>query len=84
LAAGKPIVASDVGEVRNMVEGAGLLVAPGKPEALAQGILELADNEALRKTLAIAARQRAETKYNWRCSAENLEKAYETALRIKR
>jgi glycosyltransferase involved in cell wall biosynthesis len=77
LASGKPIVASDVGEVRRMLEGgAGLLVEPGSPEAIVRGILELAGNEALRKTMAVAARQRAETKYNWRCSAENLERAY--------
>lgn len=78
LASGKPIVASDVGEVRNMVEGVGLLVEPGKPEALAKGILELAGDEALREKMAAAARQRAETKYNWQSSAENLEKAYRT------
>lgn len=76
MAAGKPIVASDVGEVRNMLEGVGLLVEPGKPEALARGILELAGSEQLRKTLAVAARQRAEAKYNWQCSVEILEKAY--------
>ena len=81
MASGKPIVASDVGEVRNMLDGAGLLVEPGKPEALAKGILELAGNEKLRKTMAAAARQRAETKYNWRCSSKNLEKAYKTAFR---
>lgn len=77
LASGRAIVASDVGEVRNMVEGAGLLVAPGKPEALAEGVLKLAGDEALRKKMASAARQRAETTYNWQASAENLEKAYQ-------
>ena len=76
MASGKAIVASDVGEVRNMLDGAGLLVEPGKPEALVEGILGLAGDETLRKTIAAAARQRAETKYNWWCSAENLEKAY--------
>jgi len=79
MASGKPIVASNVGEVRNMLDGAGLLVEPGKPEALAKGILKLAGNETLRKTMAAAARQRAETKYNWWCSAENLERAYKIA-----
>lgn len=76
LASGKPVVASNVGEVKNMLEGAGLLVEPGKAEALAKGILELAGNERLRATMATAARKRAETKYNWPCSVENLEKAY--------
>jgi glycosyltransferase involved in cell wall biosynthesis len=79
MASGKPIVASDVGDVRNMLDGVGLLVESGKPEALAEGILELVRNEKLRNTMAAAARQRAETKYNWECSAGNLEKAYKTS-----
>lgn len=78
LASGKPIVASDVGEVRNMVEGAGELVPPGDPEALAQGILKVAKDEVLRKTMGEAARQRAETIFNWKKSAENLEQSYQT------
>ena len=81
IASGKPVVAGDVGEVRNMLDGAGLLVEPGNPGALAKGILELAGNEPLRRTMATAARQRAEAKYNWRCSAENLEKTYQADLR---
>lgn len=80
MASGKPIVASDVGEVRNMVGGVGLLVEPGKPEALAEGILELVSNEKLRNTMAVAARQRAETKYNWEFSTGNLAKAYKSIL----
>ncbi|OGX11591.1 MAG: hypothetical protein A2351_06280 [Omnitrophica bacterium RIFOXYB12_FULL_50_7] len=80
MASGKPVVASDVGEVRNMLEGAGLLVEPGNPEAFAKGILKLVGDEALRKTMATAARQRAATKYNWRCSVENLERAYEKSI----
>jgi glycosyltransferase involved in cell wall biosynthesis len=76
LASGKAIIASDVGEAGNMVQGVGLLVPPGDSEGLARGILELAGNDALRKTMELAARRRAEEKYNWRFSAENLEKAY--------
>jgi glycosyltransferase involved in cell wall biosynthesis len=82
LASGKPIVASDVGEARNMVHGVGLLVESGKPAALAEGILELARNEKLRSDMAVAARQRAETKYNWEYSAGNLEKAYKKILHM--
>jgi len=80
MASGKPIVASDVGEVRNMMKGVGLLVEPGKPGALAKGILELAGNKKLRKTMAAAARQRAEAKYNWCFSTDVLERAYKVAL----
>jgi len=80
LASGKAIVASDVGEVRNMLEDAGVIVEPGKADRIAEGIMELAGNDTRRKAMAAAARRRVEIKYNWRSSAEVLEKAYEALL----
>lgn len=80
LASGKAIVASDVGEVRNMLDGAGLLVPPGRTDKIAEGILELAGDDERRQTMGKAARQRVEIKYNWRSSADVLEKAYEAVL----
>ena len=76
MAAGKPIVASDVGEVRKMLEGVGLLTKPGSPDEMAECVLSLATQKPLRVQMSLAARQRAEERYNWRCSADNLEKAY--------
>jgi glycosyltransferase involved in cell wall biosynthesis len=76
LASGKPVVASDVGEVRHMVDGVGLLVPPGSAEGMARGILELAEDEGRRQAMAAAARKRAEERYNWRVSAENIERVY--------
>jgi len=80
LASGKAIVASDVGEVRNMLEGAGLLVRPNSEQSIAEGILKLIDDERLRKRLSLSARQKAEATYNWTFSVKNLEKAYQSAL----
>ena len=48
LASGKPIVASLVGEVRNMVGGAGLLVAPSNYPALAKAITEFLGNKPIK------------------------------------
>ncbi len=76
LASGKPIVASDVGEVKRMLGGAGILTLPGDPESLAQDIKKLLDDEPLRKRLSIKARQRAEDLYNWKNTAENLLDIY--------
>jgi glycosyltransferase involved in cell wall biosynthesis len=81
MAAGKPVVASDVGEVGNMLGGAGLLVKPGDAQALADGILVLARDKERRAAMAVLARQRAETRYNWTSSAEQLEKAYQAGAR---
>ena len=76
MAAGKPIVASDVGEVRNMLGDAGLLVQPGSPGEMAKGILKLAVNPELRYQMSMAARKRAEYTYNWRNLVKRLEKVY--------
>jgi len=80
LASGKAIVASDVGEVKRMIGGAGILTAPGDPQDLARGIFKLLDDEPLRKRLAIKARQRAQEIYNWENTADNLLKIYKTSL----
>jgi glycosyltransferase involved in cell wall biosynthesis len=76
LAAGKPIVASNVGEVKRMLGGAGIMVAAGDPRELAQGILTMLYDEPLRKRLAAKARQRALEIYNWENTAENLLSVY--------
>jgi glycosyltransferase involved in cell wall biosynthesis len=82
LASGKAIVASDVGEIRSMVGEAGLLVSPGNSSELAAGIIKLCKNKSLRTIMAINARKIAERKYNWKYSADNLEKAYKYAQGI--
>jgi glycosyltransferase involved in cell wall biosynthesis len=41
LGAGKPVVATDVGGVAEMVAGAGIVVPPGEPAALARALEEL-------------------------------------------
>jgi len=83
LASGAAIVASNVGEVRNMVGGAGVLVKPSSQEALAGGISLLLDNEKLRSELSIAARKRACESYNWEVSVVNLLNAYKKSLSLK-
>jgi glycosyltransferase involved in cell wall biosynthesis len=82
LASGKPIVASLVGEVRNMVGGVGLLVDPGNYSALAEGIINLLENQPLRQEMGIRARRRAENRYNWHNTALTLTKAYEKAMSL--
>jgi len=77
LAAGKAIVASDVGEVKRMLGDSGITVKPGNEEALAQGILRFLRNDEFRRENEIKARKRAEDEYNWKVTANNLLKAYE-------
>jgi len=76
MAMGKAIVASNVGEVRKMLGGVGILVGPGDFHLLAEGILTLLKDKTMRDNLGRSARKRAERKYNWPYSTKNLLNAY--------
>ena len=79
LACGKPIVASDVGEVGRMVGDAGILAKPGDVNSLAQGIVTLLCNESLRRDYGERARRRACAEFTWGETARNLLDAYKRA-----
>ena len=83
LASGRPIVASRMGEVASMVEGAGVLVKPGDADDLARGINELLDDPERSATLGERARRRAELKWNWGTPAEQLVKAYRKCMQFQ-
>ena len=61
MAAGVPIVATDVGACREVLDGGrcGLLVEPGSPEALADGIRQVLADDLAAQLRATAARERA-------------------------
>jgi len=84
LAAGKAIVASRMGEVPRMIGDAGVLVAPGDPAELADGIERLLADPGLRADLGRRARLRAETEFNWGVTAEQMLLAYELGLHERR
>ena len=82
LAFGKPMVLSDVGGFREVVEehGAGRLVAPGDATALAGAIGELLADPAERERLAERARAAAEGPYSWDSVASRTLAVYEEVL----
>jgi glycosyltransferase involved in cell wall biosynthesis len=59
MAAGTPVVATDVGGLHDMVWGTGLLVAPGDPEEIAKGTDRLLAEPALRADLVARGRDAA-------------------------
>lgn len=71
MAAGRPIVASRVGQVREVIEDGvtGLLVEPGDPQDLIDSIERLRANPALRCALGAQARGAVEGR-TWRRNAE--------------
>lgn len=62
LAAGRPVVATRVGGIPELVRHGreGLLVEPGDPEALAENVASLLQDDERRDEMARAARRRAE------------------------
>ena len=81
-AAGKAIVATDVGGTREIFPpsaGAAILVPPNDPAALADGIAKLAANARLRLQLGIAARGRAVEGFDIATAAAGLLTHYREA-----
>lgn len=78
-----PIVASDVGEVRTALAdgGAGILVPPGDPAALAAAIRRVFTEPETAQQLATTATQRARAEYDVCRAAERYAALYCAALR---
>jgi polysaccharide biosynthesis protein PelF len=60
MACGKGIVATDVGGIREALEGCGLLVRSSHPQELASAIVQLLQDEKLRSKLGAAALERVQ------------------------
>ena len=64
MACATPVIASDVGSLAYVVDGAGgLIVPPGRPEALAAAGLRILTDPALAEKLGAAGRERAERNF---------------------
>jgi len=78
MAAARPIVATAVGAVPEMIEDGrhGLLVPPGDAGALAAAIARLLANRPLTRRLALTARQRAIERYSRQAMVRRFEDLY--------
>lgn len=79
MASGRPIVATSVGGVPELLDEGrcGLLVPPGDPPALAGAIRELEQNPELRATLAAGALAKHRACFDIRANIKVLERLYE-------
>ena len=78
MAAGKPVVATAVGGVPELIEDGktGILVPPRNPETLAKGILRLVKDADLRQRMGKAARERAQERFDISRTAREYETLY--------
>lgn len=65
MARGKPVIASDVDGIPELVRGRGAVVDPLDSKALAQALLKFADSEHYRQEMADASRLFMETYPDW-------------------
>jgi glycosyltransferase involved in cell wall biosynthesis len=79
MAAGKPVVATETGGIPEVVihGQTGLLVPPRDHEAMAQAIVTLLKNDALRRTMGEAGRTRARTMFSADRMVQDTLRVYE-------
>lgn len=65
MAAGLPVVASDIGQIPQALDGAGLLVRPSSPAQLAHALDTLAQDSARRIELGKRGREIAVSQHSW-------------------
>lgn len=82
MACGVPVVASDVPPVARFVKpaNAGLLVAPGDPGSLAEGVLELLGDADRRREMGLSGRRWVDEEWNWARMEQRLVSVYERLL----
>jgi glycosyltransferase involved in cell wall biosynthesis len=78
MALGKPVVLSDLPALSELVgsDGAGLLVPPGDPEALAKALAALREDPARRAAMGEAGRAEVAAKRTWGRVAETYRSLY--------
>jgi glycosyltransferase involved in cell wall biosynthesis len=84
LAAGKPVLTTNLGEIARIVreEKCGVIVEQPTPDKLAEAIKPLRD-PAFRAPMSINARRAAREKYNWDAAAATLLSVYQQLLKTR-
>jgi len=82
MACGIPVVGSQVGGIPHLVENGvtGMLVATGDHEALAERLDEIVSKPGRRAEMALASRQRAVERFDWRVIGSETLDAYTAAI----
>lgn len=80
-----PQVASAIGGFKEIIEDgfSGFLVEPKNPNAFADKLMELINNEKLRLEIGKAARQAVVEKFDWNKNVDQMVEEYQKAIRRK-
>ncbi len=77
MAAGTPVVCSDLPGFRAVASDAAALVPPGDPQALADALVAVLEDEPRRRSLGAGARRLALERYSWDDIGRRLVEIYE-------
>jgi glycosyltransferase involved in cell wall biosynthesis len=83
MAAGRPIIATGLPEIKYELNGCGLFIRSGKTSDLVEGILNAIRKPDLCKKMGELSRERAVKHYSWSSLAQQLERAYYQMLNQK-
>lgn len=85
MAAGKPIVATDVGGNSEIVTDGetGYIVPPENPEAFVEAILKILEDKELAKKMGLAGRRRMEQYFSVEKMVQQVEELYDSLVREK-
>ncbi|MDO9545176.1 MAG: GT4 family glycosyltransferase PelF [Pelolinea sp.] len=88
MAAGLPLVATDVGSCRELIKGdnndrfgsAGIYVTPMHQSEMLEALLEMSENKKMRARMSAVGRQRVNTFYNIQGMIINYQETYQKAI----
>jgi glycosyltransferase involved in cell wall biosynthesis len=73
MAMGKPVVATEVGDLPRVLDGCGVIVEPDSSKAIASALDDLYRNPEKRETLGAAARKRCVEQYSYKALAPKMK-----------
>jgi len=81
MAYGIPVISTETGGVPELLSGAGIIVPPKSPQALAEAIIELMKTEKFRRQLARLGRARVEMSFSLKLNIQKLLQLMEASTK---
>jgi glycosyltransferase involved in cell wall biosynthesis len=80
MACGTPVISTTGGALPEVVGNAGILVPPGRADALAAAIRQLLNDKQAQQRMSEAGRKRVKEKFNWEQAARKTLEIYQEVL----
>ena len=84
MACGTPVVATNLGTIREIVDDTGILIGEKDHTSLAKGIISLLKDSSLRKKLGARAAKRVKENFTWDRIAEKAIRIYREAMELRK